>query len=272
MKPMSRSLLYAALGAILIGLAPSGPAAQAETVASSAVAPLERPTAFVPGHPPTRRPVHTAARRSIHRPERPPAHPAALVPAHEIALSPAEAEVSDVARQRGDQKFLMIDKVLGRLIVFLDGAPAYAGAALTGESTADRFTRYLLSLPDSHKWTIPQKITPAGRFTVTRSFDPAYGPIFELNEVHGPDWWIAIHQVWLGNPAEHRMERLLSPTPEDNHITFGCINVSHDTLTFMLRHLPKTGRIPVYILPMNERLTSVFFPLKSTAVTRVRAP
>ncbi len=177
--------------------------------------------------------------------------------------------------------FIMIDKRLGKIIVFQDGKPVWAGAALTGESPLDSYSSAILALPESHKFTAEEKITPAGRFTVKRAGDDEEGTVLELVEVHGKGWYLALHRVWTGVPSEHRMQRLESPDATVRHITFGCINVSSETMRYLMAHLQKRERTPLYILPMDQNLTSslvamgkaeaaLTLALGSTQHTRIR--
>jgi hypothetical protein len=106
-------------------------------------------------------------------------------------------------------------------------------------------------------------VTPAGRFTVTAEADPEYGRVWTLNEIHGKDWDFAIHQVYLGFPAEHRDARLHSADIADRHITLGCINVEPSTIQTLSRQLPKKGKVPLYILPNDASLVATLFPLRA---------
>ena len=36
---------------------------------------------------------------------------------------------------------------------------------------------------------------------------------------------VSMHRVITSNPAERRLQRLASPTPKDNRISYGCINL-----------------------------------------------
>jgi len=175
-------------------------------------------------------------------------------------LSPQAKLVSQIAARNHDQNFLMVDKLHALLFYFKNGQPIYSDPVLTGASTADRFTPDILAKSFSEPLTQSQKITPAGRYTVTRDYDPLYGIIFEINEIHGKDWSLAIHTVYLGLPHEKRRERLQSPSPHDNLVTYGCMNIDADGIRFLARHLPKKGKTPLYILPRDESATATFFP------------
>jgi hypothetical protein len=176
------------------------------------------------------------------------------------SLSPQEQAVGEIADQNGDRTFLMVDKSLGRILLFEDGKPVFMGNALTGESTADRLPPNELKEDFNKLDALQYKVTPAGRYTVTRGYDAEYGgPLLDITEIKGKDWGIAIHQVYLGIPAEHRAERLRSTRFDDKNITFGCINVTPDAIKLLLRELPKTGSTALYVLPRDATSTIAFF-------------
>jgi hypothetical protein len=174
-------------------------------------------------------------------------------------LSAAALRVSRIADRNGDQDFLLIDKVAGRIFAFEHGTPTFSGAALTGESLTDIIPQDAFSKSFSETRGLKYKVTPAGRFTVSPGHDPAYGETLDVNEVHGKDWDVSIHRVWLGAPSEHRDVRLRTPTGQDKHITYGCIDVDAETMRQLLRHLPHKARIPLYILPVDEHLVATLF-------------
>jgi len=180
-------------------------------------------------------------------------------PAAPAALSDQEERVGQIAVENGDQTFVMVDKALGKIMLFENGKPVFSGAALTGESTADRLPAGVLAERFSQLNALKDKVTPAGRYTVSRGHDDAYGTLLDINEIHGKDWGIAIHKVYLGTPSEHRDARLRSPNEEDKHITFGCINVTPTAIQFLLRELPARHATPLYILPLDETKTAAYF-------------
>jgi hypothetical protein len=195
-------------------------------------------------------------------------------PAIDVALSAQEQQALQIATQNGDRHFIMIDKVLGKIIVFEDGRPVWTGSALTGRSPLDSYTKAILGLPESHKFATEEKITPAGRFTVRRTGDSEEGTVYELVEVHGNGWYLALHHVWTGIPSEHRMQRMASASAADKHITFGCINVSTETMHYLTAHFPKSERPPLYVLPMDQTLTASLLQMGKTeaALTDARTP
>jgi len=60
------------------------------------------------------------------------------------------------------------------------------------------------------------------------------------------------------NRKEHRLERLKSPTPDDNRISFGCINVPPAFYKNVVKTIFKTAHGIVYILPETKSVAEVF--------------
>ena len=182
------------------------------------------------------------------------------------ALSPAAVRVGMIASGNGDRVFLMVDKAHGRIILFENGRPVFNRAALTGESLADRIPPDGWNKSWSEQDGVKYKVTPAGRFTITRDRDQALGDLFDINELEGKDWVIAIHQVWLGRRSEHRDARLRSTLDQDKHITAGCVDVDPSTIAQLWRLLPSRG-MPLYILPTDESLIAQLFPPRGGTAT-----
>lgn len=178
-------------------------------------------------------------------------------------MSDQGRRVSQIAERNGDRTYIMVDKPFGKLFFFEDGKPVYFTGALTGENKSDRLPPAALKKSFSKVGTADDKVTPAGRFTLTRSYDREYGQLFSINEIHGPDWEIAIHQVYLGTPSERRMYRLASRRPDDKHVSHGCINVTRDTIKFLVTKLAKTKAPVLYILPQDQTRTLEYFSLGS---------
>jgi hypothetical protein len=189
-----------------------------------------------------------------------------ILPSTPPVLSKQETDAAQMAVGQGDRNFMMVDKARGKIILFENGLPVFAGPALTGESTADRIPKTDLGEKFDTLNAPTTKITPAGRYTVQRGFDPEVGgPLFDIHEIRGKDWGIAIHQLYLGIPSEHRDVRILSPSEEDKHITFGCINVQTATLQLLMHELPSQGPIPLYILPEDASLTAAFLTPRTSS-------
>jgi hypothetical protein len=177
----------------------------------------------------------------------------------DLTLSPAALRVSRIADRNGDRHFIMVDKARGKIMVFENGRPTFSRPALTGESLADQLPPDARSKPLAQQIGVKYKVTPAGRFTLTRAHDEVLGDTFDINELEGKDWRIAIHRVWLGNRSQHRDARLLSANDQDKHVTEGCIDVDPGTIVQLFRLLPNSGKTAIYILPIDESLIATLF-------------
>ena len=117
--------------------------------------------------------------------------------------------------------FAVVDKVGAQVFVF-DAAGALLGAApvLLGLAKGDDSVPGIGDRPLAH--ILPsERTTPAGRFVVE------IGHNLHGHTVVWVDYSAAIsmHAVVTSNPAEHRLDRLATPTIADNRISYGCINV-----------------------------------------------
>jgi hypothetical protein len=149
--------------------------------------------------------------------------------------------------------FVVIDKVNAKVFAF-DGAgilrgaaPALLGMARGDDSVAGIGQRKLATI------TPPERTTPAGRF------EASLGRDFEQDIL-----WIdyeaalSLHRVIKGRRVDDRAGRLASPTPSDNRISYGCVNVPPGFYDGVVKPL-FTGTVGiVYILPETKPLRSVF--------------
>lgn len=164
------------------------------------------------------------------------------------------AQWATATRDNGGLPFIVIDKVAAEVLVFdaqgllLGDTPALLGIAHGDDATPGVGDRPLSEIGPA------EKTTPAGRFLA--KVGPAKGDQTVL--------WVdfedsvALHAVVTSNPREKRLERLQSPTPQDNRITFGCINVPASFFTDMVRPLFADKGGIVYILPEKKFLIEVF--------------
>jgi hypothetical protein len=158
------------------------------------------------------------------------------------------------SHDNGDLPFIVIDKVGAELFVFdaigqsMGHAPVLVGITKGDDSTPGVGDRELSHIP------ISQRTTPAGRFVAK------FGHASGNQQVLWIDYHdaISLHPVITSNPKEHRLARLKSPTPNDNRITFGCINVPAAFYKNVVRPLfVHTGGV-VYILPEARPLSEAF--------------
>lgn len=91
-----------------------------------------------------------------------------------------------------------------------------------------------------------EKTTPAGRFLAKFGLPVAGERVLWVDYATS----VAIHPIPKdASPKEKRRERMLSPEPDDNRITFGCINVPRAFYTGTLRPLFRGKGGYVYVLP-----------------------
>lgn len=69
---------------------------------------------------------------------------------------------------------------------------------------------------------------------------------------------VSLHPVVTGNQREQRLQRLNSPSVEDNRITYGCINVPADFYRDVVEKVFKGRTGIVYVLPETRRFDEVF--------------
>ena len=69
---------------------------------------------------------------------------------------------------------------------------------------------------------------------------------------------ITLHPVVPGTPKERRAERLRSETPDDNRISFGCINVPPAFYETVVRPAFTGTAGIVYILPETRPASELF--------------
>lgn len=149
--------------------------------------------------------------------------------------------------------FAVIDKAAAQILVFGgDGKLRGAAPALLGSAVGDHTAPGVAGLALRE---IPgaDRTTPAGRYV------GGFGPSLDAGRVLWVDYdsAVSIHPVATGVPAEKRVERLASPSPDDNRITHGCINVSPDFYEQVISPTFKKGGL-FYILPETDSLAETF--------------
>jgi len=99
-----------------------------------------------------------------------------------------------------------------------------------------------------------ERVTPAGRFVTALGYNSGGQQILWVDYDAG----IAVHPVITTNPKEHRLQRLATPTPLDNRISYGCINVPAKFFQSVVTPaFTRTNGI-VYILPEVHSIHEVF--------------
>lgn len=160
--------------------------------------------------------------------------------------------------------FAIMDKAAAQVLVF-DGEGRLRGAAsgLFGSATGDHTAPGIAGLALRE---IPgrDRTTPAGRFV------GGYGPSIDAGRVLWVDYEsaVSIHPTAMGVPAERRVERLASPSPDDNRVTHGCINVSPGFYGQVIQATFQRGGV-FYVLPDKASIAETFPEFaKSRAATQ----
>ncbi|MCC2981036.1 hypothetical protein [Sphingomonas sp. IC4-52] len=196
----------------------------------------------------------------------------AATKAAESAPEPVIVQTADTNRvarwvgSSGDNQklpYAIIDKNDASLSLYsasgklLDKVPVLIGIARGDEATAGVGTKKLSEIGPA------EKTTPAGRYLAK------FGLAFGRERVLWVDYAtsVAIHTIPAdSSKKERRRERMLSETPEDNRVTFGCINVPKAFYAQLLRpQFQKKGGY-VYVLPDSKPIEEVFPRLRVEAV------
>lgn len=191
------------------------------------------------------------------------AEDSAAQPVAAVDHLPRGQEVSDTVIQlagwvvaTGDSEgypFAIMDKAAAQILVFggdgrLRGAaPGLFGSAIGDHSAPGIAGLALREIPGR------DRTTPAGRFV------GGFGPSTDAGRVLWVDYdsAVSMHPTATGVPAERRAERLASPSPDDNRVTHGCINVAPEFYEGIIRPMFDRGGV-FYILPDATPLAETF--------------
>jgi len=144
-----------------------------------------------------------------------------------FAAVAAQGDAQRIAREAvsaGDNKggpFAVVDKQQARVYVFRgNGTLAGSSPVLLGLARGDK------SVPGIGERKMSEirpeeRTTPAGRFASEPGRNLSGEDIVWVDY----DAAVSMHRVRPNVKAERRLERLATPTADDNRITFGCINV-----------------------------------------------
>jgi hypothetical protein len=171
--------------------------------------------------------------------------------------SPDTRRVADWVVDSGDNHgmpFMIVDKMDARVFVFdADGrlrgaAPVLLGLARGDDSIPGIGDRKLSDVRPE------ERTTQAGRFVAALGYD-FYGQDilwvdYDLN--------IALHRVVTTNPAERRLQRLASPTPQEKRISYGCLNVPVNFFNNVVSPAFTGTYGIVYVLPEIRSISEVF--------------
>lgn len=170
---------------------------------------------------------------------------------------PQVRRVADWVMQTHDHRgmpFVIVDKQHVRVFVFrpdgkLEGAtPALMGSAVGDDSVSGIGEREMSAI-------LPhERTTPAGRFVSSPGVNSFGEDIIWVDYEAA----VSMHRVRAKEPKERRLERLASETPDDNRISFGCINLPVAFYEGVVKPLLGQNHGVVYVLPETRPLQAVF--------------
>lgn len=182
-------------------------------------------------------------------------------------VSPEVRHVANWAVYTGDHKALalvIVDKKAAKVFVFNPrGELVAVTPALLGSAHGDHTVPGIGDRPLSQ--VLPEeRTTPAGRFIAEPGIN-----------THGEDIvWVdyeaavSLHRVRANNKSERRLERLASPSVEDNRISFGCINLPVTFYESVLSPTVRATGAVIYVLPETRTPAEVFGSFDVPAATQ----
>jgi hypothetical protein len=165
--------------------------------------------------------------------------------------------VADWVADSGDNAgmpFIIVDKIDARVFVFsadrhLSGsAPALLGLAKGDHSFPGIGDKELSAIRPK------ERTTPAGRFIGLLGHNSDGSNVLWVDH----DKAVSLHRVITDQPKERRLQRLATPTPLDNRISYGCINVPVKFYDEVVRPVFANTRGVIYILPEIRSNNEIF--------------
>ena len=150
--------------------------------------------------------------------------------------------------------FVIVDKKDARVFVFdaqgqLRGAaPALLGLARGDDAVPGIGSRELSDI------RAEEKTTPAGRFVAVLGGNMRGEDVLWVDYAGA----VSMHRVLTTNPKERRLQRLATPTPLDNRISYGCINIPAAFYESVVRPAFTGTHGIVYVLPETRSAREVF--------------
>jgi len=149
------------------------------------------------------------------------------------------------SRDNLNMPFAIIDKVNAKVYVFgVDGQLHGAAPALLGMAHGDYVAPGVGNMRMSHI-SPAGRTTPAGRFVATMGRNSRGKEILWVNYENA----ISMHPIVAGRPEERRAQRLDTPSPLDNRISYGCINVPAIFFKHLIQRTFLGQAGIVYVLP-----------------------
>ena len=170
---------------------------------------------------------------------------------------PEARQIADWVMDSRDHRgmpFVIVDKQHVRVFVFRpNGALSGATSALMGSAVGDDSVHGIGEREMSA--ILPhERTTPAGRFVSRPGVNSSGEDIVWVDYEAA----VSMHRVRAKEPRERRLERLASATPDDNRISFGCINLPVDFYETVVKPALGADRGVVYVLPETRPLQAFF--------------
>lgn len=152
------------------------------------------------------------------------------------------------------QSFVILDKKDARVYVFdpaghlKSNTPALLGYAVGDDSASGIGSKPIAQIPPE------ERTTPAGRFVAEMGMNARGEDVVWVDY----DAAVSMHRVLTTNPAERRLERLATPTNEDNRVSYGCINLPVAFYEQVLAPTVRGSGAIIYVLPETRPAQQVF--------------
>jgi hypothetical protein len=150
--------------------------------------------------------------------------------------------------------FVIVDKIDAKVFVFDAGgriqgaAPALLGLARGDDTVPGIGDREYADMPPE------TRTTPAGRFVAALGMDARGEDVLWVDYEAA----VSLHRVITTKPKDRRLQRLASPTPLDNRISYGCINVPARFYENVVSPAFSATDGIVYVLPETRPARIVF--------------
>lgn len=174
-----------------------------------------------------------------------------------VKRSRSAQNVADWIVDSGDNEempFIIVDKIDARVFVFnadgqlRDSAPALLGLAKGDHSFPGIGSRHLSKIRPE------ERTTPAGRFVGMLGHNSDGSNVLWVDH----DKAVSLHRVITDEPRERRLQRLATPTPLDNRISYGCINVPVKFFDNVVRPVFAGTPGVIYVLPEMRSNIEIF--------------
>ena len=153
-----------------------------------------------------------------------------------------------------NKPFVILDKKDARVYVFdrtgrlKAESPALLGFAMGDDNAPGIGSKAIADVLPA------ERTTPAGRFVAEMGMNTRNEDVVWVDY----DAAVSMHRVLTTNPQERRLERLATPTSEDNRVSYGCINLPVAFYEQVLAPTVRNEGAIIYVLPETRSAQQVF--------------